>query len=302
VKNYFYINGVIAPEFEASISPADRGFLLGDGLFETILAIEGVPLFLEAHLTRLKKGLKALLFESSSMKGLFKDISEGIIPKLIEANMLSGQKARVRITISRGMGGGGLAPSKEARPTTVISADPVDINKIERKARQGICAITLIGIRPALPGVKSLNFMANILGASQAKKAGAKEGFFIAADNETVLEGTSSNVFIYTGDRLLTTPAATEPGGPGVLPGVIRQVVMEFAKEAKIPVEESWFAMEELKSADEVFITNSISGIVPVTAVDSASIGKGTIGPVTKKIQKDYRFLLEKRKPCEENQ
>jgi len=288
MKGYFYLNGVIVPESEARISPSDRGFLLGDGLFETILAVNGAPLFLEAHLARLKKGLVALLFESASMGRLFKDINEGILSKLIEANALSDKEARIRITISRGIGRGGLAPSTETLSTTVISASPVDMKKIERKVRHGIAAITLRGTRPALPGVKSLNFMPNILGASQAKKAGAEEGFFLAADNKTVLEGTSSNIFIFTDSRLLTAPSAAEIGGPGVLPGVVRQVVLKFANEAKIPAEEGWFTIGDLMAADEVFITNSISGIVPVTAVDAVSIGGGKIGEVTKKIQKKY--------------
>jgi len=288
MKGYFYLNGVIVPETEARISPADRGFLLGDGLFETILAIEGAPLFLEAHLARLKKGLTALFFETASTEGLFKDIRAGIINKVIEANALSKLTARLRITISRGIGRAGLAPSTETMPTTVISASPVDMKKIERKVRRGIAAITLRGIRPALPGVKSLNFMPNVLGASQAKKAGSEEGFFLAADNKTVLEGTSSNIFIFTGGRILTAPSAMEIAGPGVLPGVVRQVVPEFAKGTKIPAEESWFTIGDLMAADEVFITNSISGIVPVTAVDSAHIGGGKIGEVTRKIQKKY--------------
>jgi len=288
MKDYFYLNGEIVPESEARISPSDRGFLLGDGLFETILAIEGAPLFLEAHLARLKKGLAALFFETASTDELFKDIDKGIIGKLIKANALSKLTSRVRITISRGSRSRGLAPSTESLPNAIISASPVDMEKIERKVRHGIAAITLRGIRPALPGVKSINFMPNVLGAYRAKKAGAKEGFFLAADNKTVLEGTSSNIFIFTGGRLLTAPAAIEIGGPGVLPGVVRQIVLEFAKEAKIPAEESWFTMDEVKAAKEVFITNSISGIAPVTAMDSTAIGDGKIGKVTKEIQKKY--------------
>ncbi len=288
MKNYFYINGNIVPDKDAYISPSDRGFLLGDGLFETILAVEGVPLFLESHLTRLKKGLTAILFEPSSTQRLFKDIKDGVITRLIKKNGLSKKQARIRITISRGTGSGGLAPSSDASPTVIISTSPVDIKKIERKVTLGIAAITIKGLRPALPGVKSLNFMPNILGAARAKNAGAEEGFFLAPDTRTVLEGTSSNIFIFTEGRLLSTPAATEIEGPGVLAGVVRQFVLEQAKKMKVLTKECWFTVADIMAAEEVFITNSISGVVPVIRVDSRGIGDGKIGEITKGFQKEY--------------
>lgn len=300
MRQYFYINGVILPEQEASLSPSDRGLLLGDGLFETIMASEGRPLFLEAHLKRLNKGLEALLFKTAPLEGLFKDIREGIIEKLIEANELSDVKAKVRITISRGTSSGGLAPLPAPSPTVIISATPVDMKKINLKVRLGIKAITIKDFRPALPGVKTLNFMPNILGAAMAKKAGAEEGFFLGEDNRTVLEGTSSNVFIVREGRLMTTPPAAKIGGPGVLPGVVRQIILELAKEAEIPAKEGWFTIDQLKTAEEVFITNSISGVVPVTSVNGTKIGEGKTGLITDLMQKRYeekiRSYLKKRR------
>jgi len=310
MKSYVYINGVIAPEEDARVSPSDRGFLLGDGLFETVMAVEGVPLFLDAHIKRLKKGLKALFFEPASMQGLFRDIEDGVIARLLEAKGLSGEKARVRITISRGIGSGGLAPLSATPPTIIISASPVDMEKISRRQDLGIRAIIIKGFRPALPGVKSLNFMPNIIGARMAVEKKAGEGFFLAEDNRTVLEGTSSNIFIVTKGGLLTTPAAIETGGPGVLPGVVRQVVLGLAVETEIPAEQSWFTTEDLQTAAEVFITNSISGVVPVTEIDSRPVAEGKPGRVTRLLQKEYEkkisstfpLSFRKKKVRKENQ
>ncbi|MFQ5427852.1 MAG: aminotransferase class IV [Thermodesulfobacteriota bacterium] len=300
-KKYIYINGRITSEDEARVSPSERGFLLGDGLFETIMAREGRPLFLEAHLKRLRSGLKALGFEADTLQVLFKDIEEEIISRLLNKNELAEKEARVRITISRGCAEGGLAPASDCKPTVIISAAPVDTKLIARKANLGIPAITIKGLRPAMPGVKSINFMPNIIGAGMAKKAGAGEAFFLAEDNKTLLEGTSSNIFILREGELLTPPAAREPGGPGALPGVVRQVVLEVAKERKIPAKEKWFTIDELLTAEEAFITNSISGVVPIVEVDSEPIAEGRPGKITRKMQEDYKkktscFLLEKRK------
>ncbi len=288
MRDYVYINGEILPEEEARISPADRGFLLGDGLFETILARKSRPLFLKEHLMRLRWGLKNLAFEAPPLASLFSDIKKGLISRLIKKNRLEDKDTRIRITISRGPGSGGLSPSPPCRPTVIISAAPVDHEKIGRKVTEGISAITLKGLRPALPAIKTLNFMANILGASVAKKAGAEEGFFTAPDNNTILEGTSSNVFIVTSTGLKTTPQALKIGEDGVLPGVVRKVVLELALEKKIPAQKTWFTTTDLMAAKEVFITNSISGVVPVIRVDSKAIGDGSVGSLTREMQKGY--------------
>ncbi len=301
MSEYVYSNGVILPLTEACISPYDRGFLLGDGIFETIMACNGSLLFLNAHLSRLKKGLQDLDFRTASLQEFFEDINGDLISRLIKKNKLQETSARVRITISRGTFAGGLAPPADSKPTVIICAAPIDTKFIAEKNKKGISAITIGGIRPALPGVKSLNFMANIMGANMANKAGAGEGFFIAEDKKTVLEGTSSNIFILRAGVLQSTPAAAEPGGPGALAGVVRDIVLQMAAEAGLAAEEKWFTINDLLKAEEVFITNSISGIVPVIEVDSKPIADRKKGSITEKLQKNYEkktsyFLLEKRK------
>jgi len=288
MSSYVYIKVVIRTEEEARLSPADRGFLLGDGLFETILARKGRPLFLKEHMMRLRCGLKDLAFNEAALQGFFQEIEGNLISKLIKKNRLEDNDTRIRITISRGISRGGLAPSPACEPTVIISAAPVENKKIGRKVTEGISAITLKGLRPALPMIKTLNFMPNILGASRAKKTGAEEGFFTAPDDNTILEGTSSNIFIVTKDRLLTPPAASEIGDAGALPGVVRKVVLELALEKKILAQKTWFTTTELLTAKEVFITNSISGVVPVVSVDSEPIGDGSVGSLTREMQEGY--------------
>ncbi len=296
MKNHVYLNGRIVSEKETRLSPLDRGLTLGDGIFETVLARKGRPVFLDNHMGRLCAGLKALGFEKEKLENFFADIEGGIITELLGENKLDESTARVRITITRGLAEGGLSAIRDADPTTIITTAPVDMEKIREKREQGITAITIKGIRPALPGVKTTNFMPNIIAAVMARGRGAGEAFFLGTDNKTVLEGTTSNVFIVSGGRLFTPPAATRPAGPGALAGVVRQTILELAKESKINAMEDWFTVDELYHAGEAFITNSISGLVPVVKTDDCKIENGRPGKTTRTLQKKYeeKIMMER--------
>jgi D-amino acid aminotransferase len=283
-------------EETARISPLDRGLTLGDGIFETVLAQNGSPVFLESHMARLRSGLTALGFEIKKLSALFDKIQGGAITRLIEKNGLAKTTARVRITITRGATKGGLSAVTGSAPTTLITAAPVDLEKIREKTENGIRAVTVKDIRPALPGVKTTNFMPNILAACRARESGAGEAFFLGADNRTVLEGTTSNVFIVKDRQLVTTPAAQKPQGPGALAGVVRQKIIDLAKKNNLAVREDWFTTDDLYHADEVFITNSISGLVPVIKADAATINNNKPGEITRLLQKKYREKITGKK------
>ncbi len=294
MKKYVYIDGRICEEKEAALSPLDRGITLGDGIFETILLLKGRPVFLGLHLERLFSGLRALNFEVSRLGAFFDEVGKGLVTDLAKKNGLEDTLARLRITITRGTIQGGLSAVREAAPTRLITVAPIDIERIETKKRRGIKAITVDGLRPALPGVKTTNFMPNILAACRARDRGAQEAFFLGPDNKTVLEGTTSNLFIVKKDRLITTPAAEKPEGPGVLAGVVRQTILELTERQKIPAEENWFSTDDLYEADEAFITNSISGVVPVVKTDDCKIGDGRPGETTRTLQKKYEEKIRK--------
>ncbi len=292
MKKYVYMKGNIIAEEAAPVSPLDRGLTLGDGIFETVLARNGSPVFLESHLARLRSGLTVLGFELRKLSAFFTDIQAGAITKLMEKNGLAETTARVRITITRGETAGGISAITDATPTTLITAAPVDLEKIRVKTENGISAVTVKDIRPALPGVKTTNFMPNILAACRARERGAGEAFFLGADNRTILEGTTSNIFIVKDGRLLTTPAAQKPQGPGALAGVVRQNIMDLAKKNNLATIEGWFTTYDLYNAEEVFITNSISGLVPVIKVDAAEINNKKPGEITRLLQGKYREKL----------
>ncbi len=296
MKKYVYMNGNMMAEEAARINPLDRGLTLGDGIFETVLARDGSPVFLESHMARLRSGLRALGFEMKKLSAFFKDIGGGVITKLLTENGLAETTVRVRITITRGETAGGLSAITGGAPTTLITAAPVDLEKIRVKTEKGISAITVRDIRPALPGVKTTNFMPNILAACCAREAGAGEAFFLGPDNRTVLEGTTSNVFIVKDRQLVTTPAAQKPQGPGALAGVVRQNILDLAEKNNLTAIEDWFTTDDLCNADEVFITNSISGLVPVIKTDAAEISDKKPGEITRLLQKKYREKLSTEK------
>lgn len=288
-KPRVYFNGKVVPEDRACVSVLDRGFNYGDGLFETLKASRGRPVLLAEHTARLRAGARALGFALKSLDPLFADIRAGVIEKLLARNGLLKTDAHVRITVTRGVGGSGHTPPKNANPTTVIVARGIDPDAIEVLRKRGVRAVTLTGPLPTMAGIKSLNFLPNIMGKTQALKQGAFEGIFIGEDS-MVREGTSTNVFMVAGDEVVTPPAGTL-GSSDALPGVTRGAVMELAVVEGFRVIERPFTAGELAGGDEAFLTNSILEVLPLVKIDSRKVGSGATGPVTRLLQ---RLLAQK--------
>jgi len=290
-KPRVYFNGKIVPEDRARVSVLDRGLNYGDGLFETMKACRGRPLFLDEHTARLRAGAKALGFRPRSLDPLLDDIRAGVIEKLLARNGLLKTDAHVRITVTRGVGGSGHTPPKDVRPTTVIVARGIDPGPIEVLRKRGVRAVALEGPLPAIAGIKTLNFLPNVLGKARALKQGAFEGIFTDPDGH-VTEGTSTNVFMVTGDVVATHPAGP-PSSSEVLAGVTRGVVMELAGAEGFRVIERPFTVDELTGGDEAFLTNSILGVLPLVKVGPRKVGAGAPGPATRLLQ----GLLAQRAP-----
>ncbi len=298
MKRYAYVNGRIVREEKATVSVFDRGLNYGHGVFETVKAVDGKAAYLKEHLERLKTGAKALGIRKERLTALFHDIKNNMLQRLLKANRLESGPAYIRITVTAGKDYGAHLPSKDLKPTVIVIAKPLDVEMISSLKKNGVKAITISGITPALGQVKSLNYLPNVLAKMEASRRNAFEGIFTAPDG-SVLEGASTNVFIASKGVLKTPHPSLSPQGrgkgegdalrglsSGILPGIMRQAVMAGARANGIKVIEGKITVKGLLKADEAFLTNSIIEVVPLIRVDSRPIGDGRPGTVTRVLQR----------------
>lgn len=278
-----YINGRFVPEDRASVSVFDRGLNYGDGIFETMKALDGRVIFIKDHLARLKSGLRAIRISLSAIKGIEKDFKDGILERLLKINGLTNGYAYLKIIVTRGPDRKGHLPLKNLSPTVIVVCKRLDVKAISKYNERGVKVTLLEGVRQALPGIKSLNFLPNVLGKLYANKRGSFEAVFV--DGDSLIEGTSTNIFVIKGGAIFTPAAGKDPSGLA-LPGIMRKNVIRCAKKKGIFIEETDVHVQDILSSEEAFITNSILDIVPVTRLDSKPIGNGKPGEVTRLMQK----------------
>jgi branched-chain amino acid aminotransferase len=207
--------------------------------------------------------------------------------RVLRANRLLHRDAAVRLTISRGAGPVGLLPPAHLRSTTLLLAMPIDPRLAAAQKRGvAVCFAPLRFVNSTLPRHKTLNYLTAVLGKMIAMRRNAWEAVCLASDG-SVLEGTTSNVFIVRGGGLVTPPLH------GILPGVTRAVLVAIARRAHIPLSERPITRAELLAADEIFLTASTIEILPVVRVERRRIGDGKPGAVTRALQARYRQHVE---------
>jgi branched-chain amino acid aminotransferase len=257
VKVYF--NGALVAATEARIDPADRGFTLGDGLFETIAVKGGAPRRLAAHLARLERGARVLdLALPWSMSDLGLAVAQTIV-----ANEL--QEGVLRLTVTRGPAPRGLLPPAVSHPTLVIA--PAPWPEAPAPARAVIAAETRRNERSPLSRIKCLGSLDNVLARQEAAKRGADDALLLNSLGR-VAEATASNVFLVLDGRLVTPPI-----DDGALPGVVRADVI-----ARLSAVERSLTAEDAHRASEAFLTNSL-GVRALVAIDGWPVGSGAPGP-----------------------
>jgi len=272
-----YVDGDMMSRSEAKISIFDRGFLYGDGLFETIRVYQKRPFLIERHLDRLLSSAKALKIDCRPAGEL-----ESIVQAVLRANDI--KNGVLKIVLTRGTGERGLDFSEDAKPTLIVTLTG-GISYTEDMYKQGFSAILLPEAR-SLGYLKSLNFLANVVAKSFAKSRGAQEALFVR--DGFVTEGTMSSVFA-VGGRRLVTPALSHK----ILPGITREHVLSLAADAGMDFCEGSLLGEELQESDEVFITNSILEIMPVVVIEGKKIGNGVPGEITGALREKYGESVE---------
>lgn len=251
------VNGRFCEPPHATVSALDAGFLLGDGLFESLRATDGVPYLLERHLRRLFGAAAALDFTDMPSPDA---LATQVLQTLRRAAL---PDAYVRVTVTRGTGGVGLVPP-EGVPTVVIAALPA---RSLTPADNGIAVALLKGRRARRTTAKSTSWQQAVVARRRVEGGGAGEGLYVSAGGN-VLEGVSSNVFVVEGSRLLTPPARH------CLPGITRGRVLELARAQGLEAREAPLPLEGLMRAQEVFVTNAVQGLRAVATVAGAAIGR----------------------------
>jgi branched-subunit amino acid aminotransferase/4-amino-4-deoxychorismate lyase len=259
------VNGRLTEPRDAAVSALDAGFLLGDGLFESLRARDGMPYLLDRHLARLLGAAAELEFENIPSG----DALATQVHRTLERAALA--DAYVRVTLTRGTGATALAPPSGA-PTVVIAALPAP-----PRADAGIQA-TLLG-PPCEIGAKakSTSRQQAVLARRRVERRGAGEGIYVSEEGH-VLEGVSSNVFAVSDGRLLTPPAEQ------CLPGITRARLLELAAEAGLSTFQAPLELDALMGAEEAFVTNAVQGVRSLCAIDGAPIGGPDVEGVGKRL------------------
>jgi len=276
-----WVDGELRPAGERHLSAFDRGFQLGDGVFETLRARGGRPTELDEHLERLRRSATGLDIELAP--GTEARIAAGI-EALLEAEGLGGPDgdASIRVTVSRGsMRARGLLPLEQVDPTIVIQVWPV-LPPPEDHLRRGLHLVASSVRRdPSNPlsSLKTTSRADYVFARLEARRAGADDALFLTIDGH-ISEATSANLFIVRaagGRSELATPALE----CAILPGTTRTWLLGWGDRAGLAPVEGWLTPADLAGADEAFVCSSVAGVLPVTRYEGRAVGTGTPGPWT---------------------
>jgi len=239
------------------IEPTDRGLTLGDGVFDTLVAFGGVPFAGERHLARLVAQAAAI-----GMSVAPDHIRSGWAAVLAEARPAP---AILRTTVTRGVAARGLWPVESPRPTLIVAASPWSRQLLGAPVR---LVTSTIRRNPASPSarLKALGYLDHVLAAREAAEKGADDALFLTPAGRVACS-TIANIFALRADRL-----STPPESDGVMPGVMRALVLKKAASLGLAAGERSLALADLIAADAVFLTNSVRFLAPVVALDGAAL------------------------------
>jgi len=279
-----FLNGSFVNLNQAKISVFDRGFLYGDGLFETMRAYWGEVFRLEDHLDRLFRSAKEIDLSFSYTRKELKNI----IKRILKINSLS--EAYIRLTLSRGVSEPGLISESKSSATLVIVArkfKPLSPSKYRKGWRATIVELRQNQASP-VSRLKSLNFLNNILARKEAKAKRVDEGILLNTVGD-VTEASTSNIFLVKRDSVITPREES-----GLLPGITRGVVLELATSLGLKAHKRRISLNDLMGVEEAFLTNSLIEIMPLVEIDGRPISNGKPGVVTRRIYKAYKTLVKR--------
>ena len=271
------LNGQLLRLNEVRISWNDRGFLYGDGLFETIRVHSGRPFLWEWHLTRFMDGATALRIPPHQTPDSLSDITHELIKRH------DGPESILRITLTRGVGERGYGISSVEEPTLLITQHPLPT--APTKPLSLVTTAARIAVDDPLTKVKSANKLGSILAKGEAAAHGADDGLILNSDGN-ITETSSANIF-WVEDGALHTP----PISDGVLPGITRRLMIGLAPALDRSVREQSITPGRLQQAKAVFVTSTATGVIAVGQVDGTALGTH---PLVGQLLDAYEAELEK--------
>lgn len=273
-----FLNGKFLSEADAVVSLNDRGFLLGDGLFETTRVASGRPFRLAQHLERLSRGAD---FFKIKLPFSAREIQK-FAAELVSRNEVT--DAILRVTLTRGPGQRGYSPNGASQPTLALTLQPLRAeNKDEPLQWSLITSSYRLPASDALAAFKSTSKILNVLARCEAEANGADEALLLNTNGE-VAETAGGNLFWVYRDKICTVPT-----GRGVLPGITRAVVLEICQTLGLETGKRVIKPEMLRNAEGMFVTQSALGIIPVASFDGLPVAPS---PLTDQIGTAYNDLL----------
>lgn len=273
-----WINGELKPTDQAVVSVFDHGLLYGDGVFDTMFATYGYIFKLRQHLERFSRSLRATRMAMPIPEG---DL-EGVVRQTVAANGL--RDAYIKIVATRGVSPEPLLDPRNCAPTLIVFVRPylslAGAGKRETGLSTKLTSIQRVGHSALDPRVKNLNYLNLVLAKFEAINANADEALLMDEEG-FVCEAPGYNMFVVR-DGVVLTPDR------GILEGITRETVLEICGELGVPTVIKSLAPFDLLVADEIFLTSTAAGLVPVTKVDGALIADGRPGPMFKKIDAAY--------------
>jgi branched-chain amino acid aminotransferase len=283
-QQWIYLNGDYVTKEDAKVSVYDHGFLYGDGIFEGIRLYNGNIFKCKEHLDRLYDSAKSIMLHIP----LSYEEMEAALAETIRKNGL--KNGYIRLVVSRGPGDLGLDPRRSPKAWVIIIVEQLAIYPEEAYVN-GLKTISVSPRRnlpDALnPKIKSLNYLNNILVKIQSNLAGVGEAIMLNSQGY-VAEGSSDNIFIVKRGVVYTPPTYC-----GALEGITRLAIIELCEKHGIKLKEEPFTLHDVYVADEVFFTGTAAEVIAVREVDGRTIGSGKAGPVTTRLLKEFRSIVE---------
>ena len=276
MARYAYVNGRYVTHGDAAVHIEDRGFQFADGVYEVVPIVNSRMVDAGPHLDRLERSLSELTIAMP----LSRKVLELVMDELIARNGVN--EGLIYMQVTRGVSPRDHKFPSGVRPSIVMTTKRLRF-LTQKKLSDGVKVITIPDIRWTRCDIKTVALLPNCMGKTEAAAAGAYEAWQVDGDG-MVTEGTSSNAWIVTHDDKLVT----RPAGHEILRGVTRQTLLRIAAEAGLSFEERPFSVEEAKSARETFLSSATSFVTPVVELDEVTIGDGTPGPLSRRLQGWY--------------
>lgn len=278
-------NGCFIESTEPCLRATDRGFMLGDGIFETLRAYDGHLPFWDLHIERLKYGMSQVGFHLASVPF---DKMKDMAGMLLTRNHLS--DAYLRLTISRGDAVSDFLPEwDQGRSNWVLFAKPLP-SRLGTNQENGVRAV-ISSIRKnsfsPVARLKTVNYLDLILAKREAVLGGANEAILLDEKGH-IAEAATSNLF-WLQEEVLFTPSLDLP----ILPGITRRKVLDIAADLSIACREGIYDPEALIESNEVFLTNSLCEVTPLISIDDKKIGNGSPGALTRRLQEEYKKVVQ---------